>query len=506
MLTNFSMDTAAAAYFVSMAVVVVALLYLRSLPAAPAGIVWWAAAFGVSGVRHLLLFVAANGGKVGILSVDTLQAASAVLLLAGAFAFLGRSKHLAALVWAWILASGWAAFATLSELGFLWKAVPLSMFIGLAAVYAGIAFLRNHRTARAPGHGFVGVVFILWGIHRMDFPFTHQLAWFVPWGALVGQGLATAIGIGLIITVLQTLQRRAQESETEVRQSHQRLESIIGASPNPIMISRAADHRVLFSNSRAADRLATTVDGMHGRLATEYFREPSVYYRLIQQLDKQGSVDGQEVMLKSTQDEAFWVLLSLRPITFGTESAILTTFTDITDRKRLEMELNRLATTDSLTGIYNRRRYLELSDAELKRAIRYERPLAIMMMDVDHFKNINDTYGHSIGDQLLVRLTHDCQRLLRKQDVFGRIGGEEFAITLPETGLTEAIEAAERLRETIEEAEIESPRGAVRVTTSIGVTVCAPDDTIDSALRRADQALYSAKRAGRNQVVSLPPT
>ncbi len=176
--------------------------------------------------------------------------------------------------------------------------------------------------------------------------------------------------------------------------------------------------------------------------------------------------------------------------------------TNITNHKLLEIELKRQAHIDYLTGISNRGRFMELAEQELNRAVRYGNPLSIFMMDIDYFKRVNDTHGHKVGDIVLKKLAEICQQTLREVDVIGRLGGEEFAILLPETGIGEAAEAAERLKEAIENTKVPLESGLpLQFTVSIGVSsLTSKEDNMDVLLNRADQALYQAKNAGRNRV------
>lgn len=182
----------------------------------------------------------------------------------------------------------------------------------------------------------------------------------------------------------------------------------------------------------------------------------------------------------------------------------IATYTDITDRKRMEDDLRRLATTDPLTGVNNRRRYTETSERELTRCIRYEHPLCVLMLDADHFKAINDTYGHEAGDRVLVALAKACAHELRDVDVLGRFGGEEFTITLPETSIEIAMDVAERLRQLLSEIIVPLDDGSnVTFSVSIGVSqLMNNEETLSDILNRADGALYTAKEGGRNQVVA----
>lgn len=175
---------------------------------------------------------------------------------------------------------------------------------------------------------------------------------------------------------------------------------------------------------------------------------------------------------------------------------------DMTEMKTAQNELEKLATTDSLTGLANRGHFMRLADAELEKSRRYGRPLSVMMIDADKFKAINDTYGHEAGDRVLQALAASFRQVVRSVDILGRIGGEEFGLILPETGVREAAAVAERLRQTVEQQAVDISRSSrVTFTVSIGVSALADrTEEMDVLLRRADEALYTAKASGRNRV------
>ena len=165
-------------------------------------------------------------------------------------------------------------------------------------------------------------------------------------------------------------------------------------------------------------------------------------------------------------------------------------------------ELERLAATDPLTGAFNRRRFLEVGNAELRRSKRYKKTFSVLMLDIDHFKVVNDTYGHSIGDTALKETVTVIQNAMRAQDILGRLGGEEFAVLVPESHAEDAAALAERIRASIAQIVIDTPDEPLSFTMSIGVSEGDnDDDSVDDALTRADKALYDAKEQGRNQVV-----
>lgn len=168
----------------------------------------------------------------------------------------------------------------------------------------------------------------------------------------------------------------------------------------------------------------------------------------------------------------------------------------------LEEELMRQATHDSLTGLLNRGRLNELAAREMALARRHGRPLAVLMLDIDRFKLVNDTYGHDVGDMVIRRLADACREQMRTVDHVGRFGGEEFVCILPETDQSAALACAERLRQVMERQRVESARGEVRFTVSIGVALYdSAHGDWDALLKDADTALYRAKQSGRNRVM-----
>lgn len=164
-------------------------------------------------------------------------------------------------------------------------------------------------------------------------------------------------------------------------------------------------------------------------------------------------------------------------------------------------ELNKLSLTDSLTGLDNRRSFHQRVDRIRLHCIRYKRPLSMMMLDVDHFKAVNDTYGHDLGDEILKMASAVICNALREVDVLARLGGDEFAIALPETPADEAAGVAERIRQDVEKIKIETEFGLLGITLSIGITELTDAvEGIEDMLKAADDALYKAKQNGRNRI------
>jgi len=195
--------------------------------------------------------------------------------------------------------------------------------------------------------------------------------------------------------------------------------------------------------------------------------------------------------------EKFPIELSVAMWNVGEKTFYSGIVRDITKRKRLESELQTRADTDTLTQVFNRIKYDEIVKREIERARRYNHPLSLIMFDIDHFKIVNDTYGHAVGDYVLQALTQIVKLNLRETDYLVRWGGEEFVIIAPDTDIERAEILAERVRKSAEEYKFER---AGTVTVSFGVTQFTKNDTEDTLIRRTDDALYSAKRMGRNRV------
>ncbi|MHC2437824.1 diguanylate cyclase (GGDEF)-like protein [Bradyrhizobium sp. USDA 4451] len=182
------------------------------------------------------------------------------------------------------------------------------------------------------------------------------------------------------------------------------------------------------------------------------------------------------------------------------------TFVDITDLVNNARQLEVLATTDPLTGLFNRRHFLTTLDAEWSRFQRYYRSVSVLMVDIDHFKSINDRFGHAAGDEAIKAVAEICVRGKRKSDMVGRVGGEEFAVLLPETTLSRARTVAERIRKRAEGLTLSADDRPVRLTVSIGIaeaTTSMPG--VDALMKAADAALYQAKDRGRNRIECWGP-
>ncbi len=223
----------------------------------------------------------------------------------------------------------------------------------------------------------------------------------------------------------------------------------------------------------------------------------------MQKLASEGVLKDFPLELHRCDRTSIWVEICARA-TFDTAGELVELdglVADITERRRMLKELQELARCDGLTGLFNRRYFVELGQRELLRSQRENIPLSLVYFDADHFKRVNDTYGHDAGDKVLQDIARLGRVTLRELDVFGRIGGEEFAVLLPGTSGRDAIFVAEKLRRAFEAHTVSTPQGCIRFTASFGIA-CNQKQVVclDDLLKCADTALYEAKRSGRNTI------
>ncbi len=293
-------------------------------------------------------------------------------------------------------------------------------------------------------------------------------------------------------------------SEAESRAKEETLTQFFEASPLALVLT-GLEGIILRANQRAQEVFGMTAQDMNKSNFADFHLNPDDRLSLISTLQADGFINGFETDLKNKQNKEFTVLLSSRMMDYDGQPCFLTGIADISELKRLQTELIRLASTDALTHSYNRRAFMNRAEQEFSRARRYHHPLSVLMLDADHFKRVNDVYGHRFGDMLLQHLVKSCQSCLRQSDLVGRVGGEEFAILLPEAPLDRAQEVAERLRKFIMESEVKNQQGVcASYTVSIGAaSLSDANDNFEELLHCADIALYQAKEQGRNRVVSI---
>ena len=300
----------------------------------------------------------------------------------------------------------------------------------------------------------------------------------------------------------QDLQRKILQYQGILRRTYKNIESIIKASPFPIIISRLSDDALLLANNNAVKTFGLTED----QLARYHFKDFFVDYenrkKLTERLEKNKEVHDFEILVKTpTGNTPFWLLASVNVMDYNNDVVLYSAFQDITSRKRRESLLQSQADRDPLTSVYNRRYFEDKVAKKINIAHQQNEPFAILMLDADHFKNVNDTYGHKIGDKVLMELAAICERSLRPDDVIARYGGEEFVVFLNKVSSDIAQMIAERLRKAVADALVYSDDDKpVHFTVSIGVAPSGISDNVNLMIKMADDAMYKAKENGRNRV------
>ncbi|MBE9610755.1 sensor domain-containing diguanylate cyclase [Chitinilyticum piscinae] len=314
--------------------------------------------------------------------------------------------------------------------------------------------------------------------------------------------LALALLMSFFFWRSHRLSRNLRSKELKLQASENRFRQVIETTPVALLLARLPDCFVTYINQRAAQLFDLPQAAALSMRALDFFQDRDQFVDLVYYAQNGEPAKNVEVILRRHDGAPLWATLSLSTVTIDEQTVLVIGMNDITERKRLEEELKRRATTDSLSGLANRAHFMERSESELIRSKRYGHPLSLLMLDIDFFKQINDSFGHPAGDQVIQRVAEIARACLRDTDLIARMGGEEFAILLPETALSATLDAAERLRHAIETHLVITPeQHRIRFTTSIGAAQwCEEDQSISDLLKRADNALYQAKQTGRNRV------
>lgn len=295
---------------------------------------------------------------------------------------------------------------------------------------------------------------------------------------------------------IEELELALAERDSALRASEERYRALVELSPDAIAVHR--EGMLLFINPAGARLLgASRPDDLFGISLAEFLStdEPEERARMIATDTGDTFL---ETRLRRLDGEEIDVELAASRITYAEETAWQIVLRDITERKLMESELRRLATTDQLTGICNRPHFESMLNLAISEAGRYGRHFALLMFDLDNFKEVNDALGHDAGDRILCRVVECLSPRLRESDLFVRWGGEEFVILAPEIDDEGAATLAAKLLETLRESVSTEATGAV--TASFGIAVYRDGETREQLFKRLDEALYGAKRGGRNRV------
>lgn len=294
------------------------------------------------------------------------------------------------------------------------------------------------------------------------------------------------------------LEQRVERRTRQLAETKSLLIFILNASPSEVTLVNAETGQVYFINHRLRERLGQGPD-VDKLFIPELLVDEKERARFKDELDQYGRIDNWEVQI--APDNPHWSLLSVKLVEIEGQLSHLLWGYDVSKHKELLTALELQASTDPMTGLYNRRAFYERSSLALEGCKRYKHPYSVLMVDIDHFKQVNDAHGHAVGDEALCWISHILRSVLRDIDIIGRLGGEEFAVVLPHTDRLQALDTAERLRKTIAQSARTFNGVNLNLTISVGFAGLSHDaNSLENLLDTADKALYQAKRTGRNRV------
>ncbi|MDD4519704.1 MAG: diguanylate cyclase [Alphaproteobacteria bacterium] len=325
----------------------------------------------------------------------------------------------------------------------------------------------------------------------------------LPWGQEFNWGLEVTLYSFLLFCIFYTstlvIQQQFELLEYDAFSNKSRLRLILQSAPFPTFISRLKDNKILLINEEAADFFKFDLKGNYSLY--DCFQDESIRRRILEKLDKTPFVRHYEVQLKKSSKNTKTLELSARIIDFENEISLFIAFQDITEQKQKEALLFEQATEDALTTCYNRRQFMTLAEKEVSRFWRYHTPFAFLMIDVDDFKNINDTYGHGAGDMVLKSIGICWKKIIRSSDILGRVGGDEFALVLHNTDAKKAILIAKRLQEAVSLLDLTTKEGtSLPVKISIGISLSSSMNDLEKTMKLADEALYASKKEGKDKI------
>jgi diguanylate cyclase (GGDEF)-like protein len=318
---------------------------------------------------------------------------------------------------------------------------------------------------------------------------------------LVQDARAAAAASRQLAQTNRELEDRVARRTRKLEESRALLGFILDTSPSDVLLAEVESGRVHFINHRLTERLGLPA-APQTLFLPDLLHDPDTRQRFMQTLDQYGQVDAMEAQIGTHAPR--WSSLSARLIDVEGRLAHLLWSFDISTHKALEAQLRELATRDALSGLLNRRAFMERSTALFDHCRRHGQPCTVLMIDIDHFKRINDQHGHQMGDTAIRACADAIGQALREADLLGRLGGEEFAALLPHASADSARQVAERIRGAIAQLGLVSPSGhPVTFTISIGMAASERHHTgIEPLLADADAALYRAQATGRNRVLA----
>ncbi|MGD8174081.1 diguanylate cyclase [Vibrio sp. TRT 21S02] len=299
-------------------------------------------------------------------------------------------------------------------------------------------------------------------------------------------------------------QQRLDQSKRSVKQ----LQELINSAPIGILIC-SSSLKVIMINDFTCQLLGREKEDIVNSEPIRYIAEEmrEVFesnLNMVIDLPKGAGITRCDLMLRLPDKRVCQIEMAFSKLLFQQQHLIIMSMTDISERKQLEKKLKNLAETDPLTGAFNRRSFLTQTERAVHTCQRWRTPLTVMLIDIDFFKQVNDSFGHAAGDEVLIALVSHLQQSTRDMDILGRLGGEEFALVLPNTDKNLGYDIAERLRKDIEAMAVRHEEKVLKITVSIGMTTIPYADLstpFDEVMKQVDGFLYCAKKNGRNRIV-----
>jgi diguanylate cyclase (GGDEF)-like protein/PAS domain S-box-containing protein len=425
----------------------------RRLPA-------WTAVAGYSGLTALSLFLVFSGSfpdcyveGAGLTDFKIFSEYVIILILGGAAISLYMNK-------AWFEAS-------------VLRSLLLFLFLSMLAELAFTTYLGVYDASNLIGH------------------LIRLVSYFFLYEALIRTGLQQPFG--LVFRDLKLKEAALLRSEAD-------LQRLFDINPFPVVITTRSDSRFLKVNQAALEFFELTPADLPDYRGIDFYINPDDRKKILELLQKEGKVQQEELELKTKSAKPVWCLVNGVTIEMDGEPALLVGMADITEQKRTQEKLRYLSTHDALTGVYNRN-YFEAEMERLQKGRRF--PVSIIMLDMDDLKEINDTHGHAQGDKLLQTVARLVKDILRAEEVFARIGGDEFAILLPRAERTAASQVVSRIKNQLEGRA--SDNGNIPLKISIGIGVANEKENLTEAFKRADANMYADKSVRKGNTKPLKP-
>lgn len=343
----------------------------------------------------------------------------------------------------------------------VWQSLILFLLLSIATEFAFTTYLGVYDVANMIGH------------------LLRLLSHLFLYHALLRTGLQTPYNL---------IFRDIKQKEAELQQSEADLQKLFDISPFPVVITRESDARLIKVNQATMDLFELLPDDINDFTGLDFYANPGERKKLLSKISEQKIIQNEPVELRTKNGKALWCLIDATSIEYDGESCLLVGMADITEQKRIQEELKFQSMHDALTGVFNRT-YFEAEMERLQKGRQY--PVSIIMLDTDDLKMINDTYGHAQGDKLLQTVATAIKEILRSEEVFARIGGDEFAILLPHADEVTSRLVIARIKDQLEKYSRKNGNEPIKV--SIGLGVAGVRDDLNEAFKQADANMYANK-------------